>query len=640
MSNRIRKAKYTNIKRLNESLLNEAAECSEQHNNPYTGENTYECGSNQTCTETFGANGTCGPMGGMTGTPGPGTGDLPPLSIELGDKNYLEKFISSMQSADEFISWFDGTYGPFRKAGADIPTGEELISNLERSKGRMSEQGLPVWMGILGGIFGLIVGGIKAYMSTQELCCPNDWWCCTGKITPGGGEGPINIDQKGELNEGCGCGGSKETSEKSYMAASQLHSISNKAQDMYGQLEKDEVLDDWVESHLAKIDQMMDSVSDSFNHDQSKDAGDMGPGGCPPGHHWCSASNSCRSDNKPQMEPMTLMGADIVNLEESVKRKLILTEQAQANARRIQYRTCQGSMWSTQNNVAANGQVPEVGDILRINTNSSGTGSIRTVMVLDVLPNTGTQQFQDAQCQTSCPNCSVCFNWTTMQNCDGTTGDPDCVVTSGTGSPGNFNLIECGSCGCNTNNSCPPPLGPDTHWCMSDGSIPTTPQPWTIIPPPNCGNGYPINMGPTLAATSNVCPPNQQNDWWCDPTGAYVNPNGGNCVQSPNQPQSYFTGPYTSEADCNAQCTSSSTGCDQSAWANYSNWLNNFTSLPNFTSTNPNQPCQFLCQRNTQWSNQIQNVGPNWANQLQCKLDEVQSLMQQHNCSTSNASAC
>ena len=80
--------------------------------------------------------------------------------------------------------------------------------------------------------------------------------------------------------------------------------------------------------------------------------------------------------------------------------------------------------------------------------------------------------------------------------------------------------------------------------------------------------------------------------------------------------------------------------CDQSAWGNYSNWLNNFTSLPNFTSTNPNQPCQFLCQRDTQWSAQISTVGPNWANMLQCKLDEVQSLMQTHNCANSNASNC
>ena len=52
------------------------------------------------------------------------------------------------------------------------------------------------------------------------------------------------------------------------------------------------------------------------------------------------------------------------------------------------------------------------------------------------------------------------------------------------------------------------------------------------------------------------------------------------------------------------------------------------------------QPCQFLCQKETQLTNQIPTVGPNWANQLQCKLDEIQILIQQNNCASSNASAC
>ena len=75
-------------------------------------------------------------------------------------------------------------------------------------------------------------------------------------------------------------------------------------------------------------------------------------------------------------------------------------------------------------------------------------------------------------------------------------------------------------------------------------------------------------------------------------------------------------------------------------WAGYSNWESTFTSLPNFSSSNPNQPCQFLCQRNTHWTNQISNAGPNWAAQLQCKLDKVQDLMNTHNCASSNAPAC
>ena len=96
---------------------------------------------------------------------------------------------------------------------------------------------------------------------------------------------------------------------------------------------------------------------------------------------------------------------------------------------------------------------------------------------------------------------------------------------------------------------------------------------------------------------------------------------------------------YAANAGSNCP-TLPSSGCP--GWSNYSNWLNTFTNTINnlAANPNPNQPCQFLCQRNTQWSAQIPTVGPNWANQLQCKLDEVQSLMQTHNCSNSNASNC
>jgi hypothetical protein len=112
---------------------------------------------------------------------------------------------------------------------------------------------------------------------------------------------------------------------------------------------------------------------------------------------------------------------------------------------------------------------------------------------------------------------------------------------------------------------------------------------------------------------------------------------GGSCTNGcdPN-----FWNASTFPTNNQFNCGTPTTGCDQSAWSNYSNWLSTFTSLPNFTSTNPNQPCQFLCQRNTQWSATIQNVGPQWADQLQCKLDIVEALMMTHNCASSSAPAC
>jgi len=86
--------------------------------------------------------------------------------------------------------------------------------------------------------------------------------------------------------------------------------------------------------------------------------------------------------------------------------------------------------------------------------------------------------------------------------------------------------------------------------------------------------------------------------------------------------------------------TGCSSGC--SAWSGHQNWINTFTSLPNFSSSNPNQPCNFLCLRHTQWTNTLSTVNPNsnYVNQLQCKIDEVTDLMQTHNCANSNAPNC
>ena len=416
-----------------------------------------------------------------------------------------------------------------------------------------------------------------------------------------------------KLKEGCGCDGAKETSEDSYMAASQLHSISNKAEDMYNKLEKDEVLDDWVESHLAKIDQMMDSVSDSFNHDESKDMGDMGTGGCPPGHHWCAASNSCRADNPPQMEPLTLMGTDVISLDESIKKELrLVTEQYTGPAKSVYLMGCDGTnigWWF----VTVGGATPQIGDVGHIPPGFPhfAYANGKAVYIVDIQPpynGTGGHAF---------PIQGI--------GMDSTTG-----LYVGWNSPTHPNAY---------------PGGPMWPFDLTPGDGGGFGAPSGC---PNCTNWV---VSPTYASNNPGGCNNQtqsQGDWWCDPTGAYVNPNGGNCAQSPNQPQSYFTGPYTSEADCNAQCSSApTTGCDQSAWSNYSTWLNNFTSLPNFSSSNPNQPCQFLCQRNTLWGDALstgtingQQMGPNWTNQIQCKYDEVQDLMNTHNCSSSNAPAC
>lgn len=57
----------------------------------------------------------------------------------------------------------------------------------------------------------------------------------------------------------------------SYMAKKQLWSIADKAEDMAKRLPDNTQLEDWMESHIAKADSMMDSVYDSFDYDNQMD---------------------------------------------------------------------------------------------------------------------------------------------------------------------------------------------------------------------------------------------------------------------------------------------------------------------------------------------------------------------------------
>jgi len=75
-----------------------------------------------------------------------------------------------------------------------------------------------------------------------------------------------------------------------------------------------------------------------------------------------------------------------------------------------------------------------------------------------------------------------------------------------------------------------------TQYALPGGSASYSyPSIWSTSQPTNCGNTTP-------------------GDWWCDPTGAFVSATGSPCIQSPTQPQSYFTGPSTTEQICIASC--------------------------------------------------------------------------------------
>ena len=98
----------------------------------------------------------------------------------------------------------------------------------------------------------------------------------------------------------------------SYMAKSQLYNIARKAQSMYDQLEKGEPLEDWMESNIAKMDNMMDSVSDSFSYDQHQERS------CPDGMYWCGKDQIC----KPDSQDMSV----IVSTQEMMNESKILKE--------------------------------------------------------------------------------------------------------------------------------------------------------------------------------------------------------------------------------------------------------------------------------------------------------------------------
>ena len=93
-------------------------------------------------------------------------------------------------------------------------------------------------------------------------------------------------------------------------------------------------------------------------------------------------------------------------------------------------------------------------------------------------------------------------------------------------------------------------------------------------------------------------------------------------------------------------CSGGTTGCQPTnAFPpnfNLASWTNTWTSLPNFSSSNPNQPCNFVCQRRNQWTSQLAagGMGPKQTNMVACRLAEAENQYQIHNCATSNANNC
>ena len=115
-------------------------------------------------------------------------------------------------------------------------------------------------------------------------------------------------------------------------------------------------------------------------------------------------------------------------------------------------------------------------------------------------------------------------------------------------------------------------------------------------------------------------------------TGNFSNPNDPIC-------QSYFEpldAPTPSQIiSCCEQIGFPPTGSCSTSWSNYNNWKNTWTNNNAFNSSNPNQPCNHICQKIQQWTNMGSGtipLPPVRDNIVQCKLAVGQNQSQIHGC--------
>jgi len=166
---------------------------------------------------------------------------------------------------------------------------------------------------------------------------------------------------------------------------------------------------------------------------------------------------------------------------------------------------------------------------------------------------------------------------------------PNCESMSTGGITGGGSVYPPYTC----NYGCPAGIPCTTYGCTDPTAMNYNS---TILP--NCDQGcvYAYQLGCTDSTASNY-----------DPAAIY---DDGSCILG------------------NAGCPT----CDSSAWGNHQNWITQFTSMPHFSSSNPNQPCNMICNKIQIWDNNCQNAGPVQANQLACKIEEAQNQSQIHGC--------
>ena len=186
------------------------------------------------------------------------------------------------------------------------------------------------------------------------------------------------------------------------------------------------------------------------------------------------------------------------------------------------------------------------------------------------------------------------------------------------------------------------PFGTSGNWPFQGGSHTQPPAnvDWSCCIYAYCPDPNAVSCDdPYCQDPSDPCNINQN---WSAVVGSFcfVDPNWGPPI---NQ---IGCGGTIGDTSCCIMGTTSS-GCDPSAPFppnfNLSSWTSYWTGLPNFSNTtNPNQPCNFVCQRRNQWTAQLAagGMGPKQTNTVSCKLEEAEAQYLTHNCATSNANNC
>ena len=180
---------------------------------------------------------------------------------------------------------------------------------------------------------------------------------------------------------------------------------------------------------------------------------------------------------------------------------------------------------------------------------------------------------------------------------------------------------------------------------------------WSLLGlciPNNSSTGIPnVQLGATFEVIANYWPgiPNgmANEPYYVESIGGSCNAIVSDCNMAWNwYPVETEVTPYIGACPNSPYInTTTSAGCDPSAPFppnfNLASWTNTWTSLPNFSNTtNPNQPCNFICQRKNQWTSQLAagGMGPKQTNMVSCKLEEAEAQYLTHNCATSNANNC